>query len=301
MSYDTIILAGDKEASININNETKALLTINGIPSIIYILNTLSEIEYIKNIFIVGPKEKLDTVINKYHSNWKTVGKNITILEQKNTVYENFWYAYNTSDKNSNKHPVFVMPGDIPLITKDEIIYFLSNANNKNYDYIAGLTPEESLLPFYPSKNTPGIRMAYLHLKEGLYRPNNLHIIRPTKIGNDIYIQKLYEIRYQKKLKNILKFIIELLKIKGTFAAIGYYILMQSALFFSSININIISKIIRRAIPLKNVEIAIGKILQTRFSTMVIPYAGASLDIDNKESYHTVNTMFDNWHKFLTR
>lgn len=311
MTYDAIVLAGDRGSSRNIYHKNKNFLTIKGVPLIVYILLTLENVRSVNKVYVIGPKERLLEIINA-HAPHLRKGKIAKILEQKQTVYENFWHAYNNMFENYDKDSLYyretseyqeksvlVMPGDIPLVTPHEIEYFLSHCDSKNYDYVAGLTPCEKLKFFYPSGDNPGVKMSYIHFKEGLYRSYNLHLIKPVKIGSAENIQKFYECRYQKEIKNILKFITEVLKIKNNYTVIWYYGLMQLALFFSSIHLNAISFFVRQFIPLNRVEKSVSSILKTRFKTIYVPYPGATLDIDNEKTYNAMDTMFDKWKRYL--
>ena len=52
-------------------------------------------------------------------------------------------------------------------------------------DYALGLTGEEAMEDFYPvSPGEPGIHMAYFVTREGRLRQNNLHLVRPARLGN---------------------------------------------------------------------------------------------------------------------
>ena len=50
------------------------------------------------------------------------------------------------------------------------------------------MTPEAVLRYYYPSDKKPGIKLAYLNLKESKYRISNLHLVKPFKIANKEYI-----------------------------------------------------------------------------------------------------------------
>ena len=76
----------------------------------------------------------------------------------------------------------------------------------------------------------------YLHFKENLFRISNIHLIKPFK-GNCHYIDKMYDLRYQKKIVNIFKFAKNLLGAPNFYELCKFYIKLQLALFNSFINL----------------------------------------------------------------
>ena len=101
---------------------------------------------------------------------------------------------------------MLIVPCDAPLMTPQEVEYFISHANMENYDHVLGLVSQKQLKYFYPQEGKPGIKMAYLHIKEDSFRINNLHLVKPLRIENREYIQKMYQYRYQRNFKNLSTF-----------------------------------------------------------------------------------------------
>ena len=101
---------------------------------------------------------------------------------------------------------VLIVPCDAPMMTSQEVGYFISHANMENYDHVLGMVSREKLKYFYPQERKQGIKMAYLHLKEDSFRINNLHLVKPLRIENREYIQKMYQYRYQRNFKNLVFF-----------------------------------------------------------------------------------------------
>ncbi|MCK5198112.1 MAG: 2-C-methyl-D-erythritol 4-phosphate cytidylyltransferase, partial [Spirochaetales bacterium] len=56
---NTIILAGDKKGSVLLGDDNKSFLLINNIPSIIHTLKAFLEANYVGNIVVVGPADRL--------------------------------------------------------------------------------------------------------------------------------------------------------------------------------------------------------------------------------------------------
>ena len=57
--YDAILLAGEGESSYKVYHQHKAFLEINGKCIISYVLEALQQVESIKDIYVVGAKNKL--------------------------------------------------------------------------------------------------------------------------------------------------------------------------------------------------------------------------------------------------
>ena len=136
--------------------------------------------------------------------------------------------------------------------------------------------------------------MAYLHLKEKKYRINNLHLVKPLRIGNRQYIQKMYQYRYQRNIKNVFLFGLSLLGKENPVNLI-YYFGLQLGLFFSKCKLEFLADHFRTWIPKRDIELCISHVLKTRFTGMETPFPGAALDIDNDRDFEVIRTRFNEW------
>jgi molybdopterin-guanine dinucleotide biosynthesis protein A len=307
-SYDAVILAGDRRASRNIKGENKTLLKVHGRPVLSYVLSALLGSKYIRNIFIVGPKERIEKELKT--DLVKIKGRKVTVLEQWENLIENAWngflhtidgYKEGTDPDTYLNTPVqentaLALSGDMPLITSYEIDEFIENAEPDKYDYIAGITPDYSLIPYYPKENKPGIKHAYFHAKDLKWRQNNLHLGKMLKVKNKIYIQKMYEYRHQKEWKDIIKLVLTVLRTeKGTYKAIYQFAVLQACMFFSNRGMGWFSGRIRKLVTLSSIEKTVGLILGTTAKTSITHYGGAALDIDSDEELEAIESNFDDW------
>jgi len=308
MKYDTILVAGENEDSHNVCNQYKALLKLNDRYCIQYVIEALQNSASVRDIYIVGPKNKLMTALKDAQIDF-TQPKKIQILEQKSSLLENIWYAYLKSLPPLDgledaeiaalvNKAVLVVPCDSPLITTHEVEHFIANCDLNLHDYILGLTPEKNMQYFYPSGNRPGIKMAYMHMKEKNYRINNLHMVRPAKVEHRIHINKMYEYRYQKQILNVIFLIIYLLrfqKLKNFKLLLG----LQFSLLSAKLDLPWFTAIFKRWVPRKELERAISQLLNTRFTSQEIMLPGAALDVDNDENYETLKSEFERWRSYL--
>jgi len=308
MKYDAILVAGENKDSHNVCNQYKALLKLNDRYCIQYVIEALQKAPSIEDIHIVGPKRKLIAAMSDAQIDL-TQPKKIHILEQRSNLLENVWHAYLKSLPSLNglkdveiatlvNKAVLVVPCDSPLITTHEVEHFIANCDLKRHDYILGLTPEKSMQYFYPSNRRPGIRMAYLHMREKNYRINNLHMVRPAKVEHRTHINKMYEYRYQKQILNMILLVVYLLrfqKLKNFKLLLG----LQFSLLSAKLGLPWFTAIFKRWVPRKGLEKAISQLLNTRFASQEIILPGAALDVDNDESYETLKSEFDRWRSYL--
>ena len=240
--YDVILVAGEGKTSYKVYHQNKAFLTLQGKCVILYVIEALQQVKSIGDIYIVGLKDKLDQVLHSSRLNLE-FPKRIHVVEQKANLYENVWQTFLQSQQveisNSAKQrdkAVLIVPCDAPLITPQEVEYFISHADMNRYDHVLGLVAREKLQDFYPVESKPGIKMAYLHIQENSFRINNLHMVKPLRIENREYIQKMYQYRYQRNFKNLILFG---LSVFGKDKAKHYknYIGLQLCLFFGGLGL----------------------------------------------------------------
>ena len=308
--YDALLVAGEGKDSYKVYHQHKAFLPIEGKCVISYVIEALQGAESVRSITITGPREALLKHLDEDGID-RINPKPIHVLEQKRNLYENVWHSFlhtlpegipENELENSpyRDRAVLVVPCDSPLITSHEIDYFIQNSDLDNYDLLSGLTPEESLRPFYPDPEKPGVKMAYLHLKEQRYRINNLHLVKPIRIGRRHYVQQMYQYRYQRNFKNVILFGWEIIG-KDKKSRYRYYIGLLLGLFFSWLNIKPLVRFFRSWVPKQGLEECISNIMDTRFMGLESPLPGATLDIDNDHDYEAIKFRFKDWRAYLQR
>ncbi len=310
--YDAILLAGEGESSYKVYHQHKAFLKINGKCIISYVVEALQKVESIKDIYVVGSKNKLKQTLSNSNIDF-SYPKAIHLTEQQSNLYENIFQTFlktipcvkhsptatvDLESSKSKEKAVLIVPCDSPLLTPHEVEYFISHGDTNNYDHILGLISEEALKQFYPTESLPGIKMAYLHLKENNYRINNLHLVKPLRIGNREYIQQMYQYRYQRDFKKVVMFGRSLLgKIKLKYYRC--YIGLQLCQFFSSIGWKLAVSHLKKWTSKNDMENCISSLLKTRFKGLEVPYPGAALDIDRDSDYEAMKTRYNEWRNRL--
>jgi molybdopterin-guanine dinucleotide biosynthesis protein A len=303
MGIDAVIVAGDGRASRKIFKRNKALLDVAGKPMIRHIAEILKACRRIENVVVVGPKDKFEEVIGDL---------GVHIVQQKRSLAENGWGGFlqtlpeyrqtetltqDIIDKYHDKYVLF-LSGDIPLLSVEELEEFLSQCDTDGYDYMPGITSEEILNLFGPRKGRPGIKMATFHTREGNYRQNNLHMAKPFVLMNSIdLVLKVYEYRYQKEFINIVRTIIEIIKLgPGKIGkTLFLYLLLQISTGFSSIGFEFLARIISLPVRRERLEELISAITGARVKIVETTVGGAALDVDNEKDFMVLSVMYRDW------
>lgn len=299
---DAVLMCGEGTASQPVLGDSKIYLPVNGRPIFLYVLDALMLASRVRCIFVVGDKPRLEAAIRADGVRSKPV----TVIAQGRNLLENVWRGFiatldGYTEGAEKDNPDFAgrvilgLPGDSPLITPEEIDYFIGEADMTKFDYAVGLTPAVSLARFQPSAGRPGIRMTSLHLREGLFRISNLHLARPFAFKNRSAAQKMYETRYQRKLSNVLLFARHLWATPGLRSHIWLYLALQACLTLSRMGLAGFADILRKLIPADKVTAALSRITGARAGVVITTHGGAALDIDNESDYRAMTQMFDRW------
>ncbi len=310
IQYDTVLVAGEGENSHSVLRQHKALLKIKDKFVIQLVIEALQQVPAIGNIYVAGPVPKLKTAFQEAGLNLSTP-KKIHLVPQKSNLFENAWHAFLSSLPGYDEVPVpdlfehmekavLIVPCDAPLITPREVSHFIDHCDLERFDHIVGLTPEHRMIHFYPGNNQPGMKMAYLHMKEKNYRINNLHMVRPMKVIQRQHINTLYAFRYQKNIINAVLLGIYLAG-KEQPRSLQYLSGLQLALLSRRLGFPKLTKLFSRWTPKEDLEAAISGLMKTRFCGLEVPFPGAALDIDNDTDFRTMGIMFDQWREYLTK
>jgi len=160
---NAIILAGDKEDGHNVFETNKALLPINGKPMIEYIIKALRMTPYVGKIAVVGPVDKLKTVIGD---------KVDFLVEQGDSMLDN-------ADRGirlfRNDEHVLILTSDIPMITPKAIEDFILQSEALKADFCYPVVRKE-----VNEKKFPGAKRTYVRLKDGVFTGGNIIYISPA-------------------------------------------------------------------------------------------------------------------------
>ena len=133
---DAVILAGDKKGSKPIMGVNKVYLEIEGRPLLIHTLSSVIRSSLIQTVYLVGNSEKILQTLRHYHFQRAVEEGKVKIIDQGNTIIENIWRCYLYSidgtfveteqkKKENEEKMLFIVTGDSPLITVEEIDDFI--------------------------------------------------------------------------------------------------------------------------------------------------------------------------------
>ena len=149
------------------------------------------------------------------------------------------------------------------------------------------------LQAYYPQDGRPGIQMAYFTLRDLRVRQNNLHLVKPLRLGNRHYVQKVYDFRYQREWRNILRLGWELgMTQNGSLRLAGYYLCLHAARFLTTLGLQHLRLVRPFFLEMPVVASVLSQLLQTRLAAILTPYGGCALDVDNAEHYAAVCANF---------
>jgi GTP:adenosylcobinamide-phosphate guanylyltransferase len=306
-AIDAIVLAGDRGGSRSITGTNKNFLEIDGEPLLARVILALDGVARIERVAIVGPSQEIRAVLAATRPALSG-STGFSVLEQKETAYENFWSAFTHLlgddyeagtehyDKQLAAKPVLVLPGDTPLLAAGEIDEFLDACRDDGLDYGVGMTEEKYLRRFGPASGTPGVVFNYLHLSTGSYRLNNLHFARPFRVQNRDYIERIYRIRYQGQLFNMLQVVLDILRTKGLgLRPIWLYLRLQLALVLNARGRKKSLARVRRNITPEEVTRIACTLLDANVEIVTTTDGRSAVDIDNETDYRTVCERFEEY------
>ena len=307
-----IVTAGDGRAAKAIYGESKVYLELGGRSLVAHIVAVLQRVPEVSEVWVVGDAARLEAVLGA-PSLRAELAKPLHVVPQFRNLFENCWETYRrllpdapvdgrdpVSDADLDQRALF-LSADLPFATPQEISEFVRRGLELDVDYVLGLTTEAAMEDFYPTPDRDGIRMAYFNLREGRFRQNNLHLVRPGRLGNRHYIEEMYELRYQKQFRNMLSLAWTLLRSEqGGFAVLGYYLLLQAASIANRKGWHRLANAFRRALPITRIEIGCSKLLDTRYRFAITDVGGCAVDVDNEHDFDVSRARYDEWHAAQT-
>ncbi len=309
MQVPAVVAAGDRRAAKAVYGESKVYLAIDDRPLVAHVVQTLQRVPEISEVWVVGNLARLEAVLAT-DAVQRGLRKPLHLVPQQRNLYENCWETYrrllpgappegrDPGPEDADRR-VLYLSADLPFATPQEISEFVRRGAELDCDYVLGLATEEAMEAFYPERpGEAGIRMAYFNLREGRFRQNNLHLVKPARITNRFYIEEMYEHRYQKQFGQIAGLAWRLLRSEeGGLRVLFYYGLMHLAAVADRRGWRRTADRLRRWISLAKVEVALSLLLRSSLKTVVTDLGGCAVDIDNEEDFDAARGRFEVWRK----
>lgn len=307
MKVPAIVTAGDRGAAKPIYGSSKVYLEVEGRPMVSRVVEALQQVPEVSEVWVVGDPDKLGPIFAADRECGR-LHKPLHFIAQFENLYANCWEAFRRVLPDAGPEgrdpvgddldqEVLYLSADLPFATPQEISAFVREGRSLECDYVIGLVPEEALDDFHSDSPTArGIRVAFFNLREGRLRQNNLHLTKPARMKNLLYVQEMYEHRHQQEFGKILGLAWELLRSdNGGLAVLYYYALMHLGGVADRHGWRWLADLLRRHVPLPRVEIGVGKLLGTRFRFAITQAGGCAIDVDTEAEYDSVTARFAEW------
>lgn len=307
MAIPAVVTAGDGRAAKAVYGENKVFLELDGRPLVVHVVLVLQQVPEISEVWVVGNSERLSATFDAPDVRAQLT-KPLHIVPQLTHLWENCWEAYRRilvgdgehgrepeSEADFDVQPLY-LSGDLPFATPQEISQFIQQGQAMDCDYAVGLVTEEALRSFLPTADAPGIEVAYFNLHEARLRQNNLHLVRPGRLGNRHYIEEMYQHRHQKQVGNMIALSWRLLTSRhGGMSILFFFALMHAASVADRWGWRAIADWIRSLVYMERTERAVSRLLGTRYRFTVTAVGGCAIDIDTEQEFDAARERFDEW------
>lgn len=313
-SLDVIVVAGDRRASKAVCGESKVFLPLAGAPVLHHVLAAIERARATARLFVVGDRTRIERSLSAPQSPLRGL-RPLVVVEQGDTLYENVWAALRAALGAAappspasedlapavRDHPVLLVTGDAPLLVPEEIDELVDGSDFSRFDYFLGITAEATLRAYYPADGRPGIAMTYWDIRDLGWRQANLHLFRPFRIGNRGYVERLYEMRYQRDWRNMVQLCAWLWR-RGHLSrdTLSAFTSLQLARVARRWNVLERRAVRRLLLDRRHMETVVSALMQTRFTTVETHYGGGALDVDDAAAYEAIRANFDAWRDHQT-
>ena len=178
---DVIVLAGEKKDSNNNTEEklNKAFYKIKDKYMIDSVVETLRKSGSIDRIAVVGPKDKLESVIGDMVD---------YVIEGADSIVSNVLLTLECFPEDKK---ILIVTSDIPMITRESIEDFIERCREKDVDLCYSIVDKK-----VNDRKYPGVRRTYARLWEGRFTGGNVFYFNPAvKDKCKDFIEKMLEYR----------------------------------------------------------------------------------------------------------
>ncbi len=299
---DAIVLAGtDSNPKRMIKGQNKAFLEVGGEVLVRRVVNALLGASNIGKVFVVGPHDRLSAVLGG-------LPDEVIIVEQSGGMVSNAWAATCASEAHYRQEhgsdnplrPLLFISCDLPIISAAAVEDFVARCANEDskseveYAMLAGVAEEASLKSFYAEDGKDGIRRPYVNFRESRLRLANIYVGRPRTLGNQQFLEIGFAHRKAEKLKNVIILVWKFLGQSGGWRAAWFTLRLQLTLVVSK-NQGRLYRWLRQFNKTADAERCCGDVLGGGIRTVITPYGGLSLDVDDEEDYRVLSQRFEEW------
>ena len=303
---NAVVLAGthqDKRRLIQGHN--KAFLPLGDHPCLHYVLEALRGSQRVNRIFVVGPAEDLARRLPPAIHGYEPVG-------EKGRMLDNAFEAYRTAEADLAPRAVteggrcldnlyLFITSDVPLAVPEAIADFVDRGFarerelQERVDFFAGVSDEVALAPFYPASTRRGIYRPYMELKHQRLRLANIYLARPARILNLEVLQQGFAARKLTQWRSVLRLIRTFLGNPAGLRGASHVACLQAVSVLNRAGLPALARLARNRLDLNVIENTASRMLGCRFLSLVSPFGGLSLDIDDEKDYGVIRDNLEAW------
>lgn len=299
---DAVVLAGTHQNPKRlITGRNKAFLEVGGQELIRYVVDALVDAESIDQVFVVGPAAELMKELEAYPPK-------VRVIAQRGKMLTNCWAGIEASeDRHRNdpempvhERPLLVISCDLPLVTARSIDDFVArcaredNASQSVYAMFTGVVDEPGVKPFHPVDGNLGIKRPFVELEFGRLRLANIYVGRPRKLSHQEFLQTGFSYRKAKDWRNVVALTFNFLKSSGGWHAAWLSMRVQLTLMLSKRKGRWYRRL-KKGNTRERVEQSVSEVLGGSVRTVITPFGGLSLDVDDEEDFRILNARYEDW------
>ncbi len=299
---DAVVLAGTHQNPKRlIAGRNKALLEVGGQVLIRYVVDALVNAESIDQVFVVGPAAQLMKELASYPPK-------VRVIAQRGKMMTNCWAGIEASeDRHRNdpntpvrERPLLIISCDLPLVTARSVDDFVArcahedNASHSPYAMLAGVVDEPGVKPFHPVDGNLGIKRPFVELEFGRLRLANIYVGRPRKLSHQEFLQTGFSYRKAKDWRNVVALTFNFFKSSGGWHAAWLSMRVQLTLMLSKRKGRWYRRL-KKGNTRERVENSVSEVLGGSVRTVITPFGGLSLDVDDEEDFRILNARYEDW------
>jgi len=168
---DCIVLAGGEKGGLAEQEGVagKALIELAGKEMVCYVLDILCAMEEVERVVLVGPRDKLLFLTERYP---------VEVVAEQGSIPQNLLAA--ASCLNSGRHAM-VSSADIPMLTRGAVDDFLNKCRPFDSDFYYPISPQDKI-----ENRFPGMQRTYVTLQEGTFTGGNIFLANTALIASAV-------------------------------------------------------------------------------------------------------------------
>lgn len=164
---NAIVLAGGTEQdklAMQHGYPNKALLPINDLPMISYVIEALLKCRGIERMVVIGPSERLSGLLPA----------EVRLVPEAGSAVENVLAAVKLLPADEK---ILLCTSDIPMLTPEAVESLIIETSRREADLYYPIISQDCCETHYP-----GVKRTYVKLRDGAFTGGNVFIVNPQKV-----------------------------------------------------------------------------------------------------------------------